>query len=458
MKRTRKLGTAVLVAASLVAGVLALGPVGSLASSHREAPLIADDPAVDGTDFYMFRSPLSDPGANDTINLIANFYPFENPSGGPNFFTFDDDARYDFNIDNDHDAQADLIYRFTFDSSYQAPGTFLYNTGPVTTLTDADLNYRQTYDLKRVRVGGNTKVLIDDAPVVPSNVGTASMPDYENDLFEAGVETFGSGPQQQKAFAGQSDDPFFLDLRVFDLLYGTNFSEIGNDTLAGLNTQVLALQVTQDSVAQNGDADAYPIIGGWSTVSRPGTTVQKANGNQKVSGSHVQISRLANPLVNEVVIPVGDKDKWNGSKPADDGQFATYVTNPLLPPVIEAVYSIPAPATPRNDLVQVFLTGVPTLNMPANVTPSEQMRLNMSIAPNDASCSSYSRLGVIGGDNCGYPNGRRLADDTIDISLQVVEGELVGNPNTLGDSVNTNDVPFEGTFPYVAVPHSGSDT
>ena len=177
------------------------------------------------------------------------------------------------------------------------------------------------------------------------------------------------------------------------------------------------------------------------------------------SGPYVEVSRLGNPLVNEVVIPVGDKDFWNASQPKDDlNNFGSYVVDPELPKLIQAIYGIPAPPTPRNDLVQVFVTGIPGLNQPPNVVPSEEIRLNMSIPPcAPPNCGAYSPLGVIGGDLAGYPNGRRLADDTIDISLQVVEGELVGNANDLNDGVNANDVAFQKHFTYVARPHSGSD-
>jgi hypothetical protein len=188
--------------------------------------------------------------------------------------------------------------------------------------------------------------------------------------------------------------------------------------------------------------------------------VENGDGTQSFSGPYVEVSRLGMPLVNEVVVPVGKKDFWNASEPKDDlGNFGSYILDPEVPKLVQAIYGIPAPATPRNDLVQVFATGIPGLNQLDTVTPSEMIRLNMSIPPcNAGECAQYSRLGVIGGDLAGYPNGRRLADDTIDISLQVVEGELVGNPNDLNDGVDANDVPFQKHFPYLAAPHSGSET
>ena len=430
-RRTAVLGATAAVAVGLFAG---LGPTPGGASSHREAPLIAADPQADNTDLYAFVSP-DDP---DTTTIISNWIPFEEPAGGPNFYAFGENVRYDVRIDNDADAKPDTIYRWTFKNHYRNPGTFLYNTGPVTSLDDADLNFYQTYDVQRVNVGGTTRTIVNNATAVPSRVGTASMPDYGS-LRDEGIKETTAG----SFFAGQSDDPFFADLRVFNLLYGGDLSEVNDDTLEGFNVNALALQVPNDRLAKGSNAEKNPIIGIWSTAQR------KAPG-----GGWVQVSRLGMPLVNEVVIPVGDKDKWNASKPQNDGQFLSYVTDPEVARLIEAVYGIDAPATPRNDLVSVFLTGVEGLNMPANVTPSEQLRLNMSIPPCDEDCSD---LGVIGGDNAGYPNGRRLGDDVLDISLQVVEGVLVGQDTDLGDGVDENDRDFGNDFPYIPLPHSGSD-
>jgi len=428
--RRRRAALAMLASGGILAaaGAAGLGPVGATASSHREAPLIAGTPRYDSTDTYAFVSP-DDP---DTVTLVANWIPFEEPAGGPNFYAFATDARYDINIDNDGDAEADIVYRWTFQDHYRTKDTFLYNTGPVTSLADPDLNFRQTYKLKRIE-DDDSETIARDVPVVPSHVGKASMPDYRS-LFDAGVTPIEDG----HTWAGQADDPFFLDLRVFDLLYGGNLSEVGDDTLAGYGVHAVALQVETDELTDDED----PVIGVWSTTSR-----------KDAYGKYRQVSRLGMPLVNEVVIPLRNKNRFNASEPEDDGQFLTHVTDPELPKLIEAIYGIPAPATPRNDLVQVFLTGVPGLNQPAEVTPSEQLRLNTSILPS----ASPHRLGVIAGDNAGFPNGRRLADDVIDIALQVVEGELTGNPNDLGDAVNTNDMAFGQHFPYLAPPVAGSE-
>ena len=411
-------------------GLAGLAPTAAVASSHREAPLISGQPQYDNTDVYAFVSP----DKPDTTTLVANWIPFEDPAGGPNFYKFATDAKYDVNIDNDGDAKADLTYRWTFKDHYRNGNTFLYNTGPVTSLNDKDLNFRQTYNLHLLNRDRGTKTqLIWNAPVAPSNVGKASMPDYAKLRSQAIVKN-----SKATSFAGQADDAFFLDLRVFDLLYGGDLSEVGNDTLKGYNVNTIALQVPSKQLTSK-----EPTIGVWSTTSR-----------EDAFGRDRQVSRLGMPLVNEVVIPLKRKDRFNASKPWDDAQFGKYVTNPELPKLIEAIYGIKAPKEPRNDLVQVFLTGVPGLNQPAKVRPSEQLRLNTSIKP----AASPKRLGVLDGDTAGFPNGRRLTDDVVDIALQVVEGELVGSPNDLGDAVNANDVPFGKTFPYVGLPRSGSAT
>jgi len=431
----RKLAVLASTAALGVGLFAGLGPGTGVASSHREAPLISNDPQADSTDLYAFVSP-DDP---NKTTIISNWIPFEEPAGGPNFYPFGEGVRYDIRIDNDADAKPDLVYRWTFTNHWRNPETFLYNTGTVTSLDDADLNFYQTYDVVRMNVDTRArKTIVDDAITVPSRVGSASMPDYAS-LRAEGIVTPGPGSY----FAGQADDPFFLDLRVFNLLYGGDLSETGDDTLAGFNVNSVAMQVPNNKLAAGGDATANPIVGIWTTTSRyaPGTGWK-------------QISRLGMPLVNEVVIPVGKKDLWNASAPRDDTQFLPYVTDPEVARLIEAVYGITAPATPRNDLVSVFLTGVDGLNMPDDVTPSEELRLNMSIAPCSSACST---LGVIGGDVAGFPNGRRLSDDVIDASLQVVEGVLVGQDTGLGDGVDANDSSFGGSFPYLALPHSGGN-
>ena len=447
--------------AAALMGTAVFGPLGGNASSHREAPLVAADPQIDNTDVYAFVSPDDD----STVTLISNWIPFEEPAGGPNFYEFGKGVRYDINIDNDGDARPEVIYRWKFRSHQRNPDTFLYNTGPVDSLTDPDLNLFQTYDLRRIVVGKSSTLLVNDGFVAPNNVGAASMPTYEA-LSNSAIETFGTNGM---TWTGQADDPFFLDLRVFDLLYGADFSEAGDDTLAGFNTHVMAVQVPKEDLAKGRNPEANPIVGVWSTASRRSIRVQSDDGSVRNKGDFVQVSRLGMPLVNEVVVPVKLKDYWNGSKPKNDAQFLGAVNDPILPHVIEAVYGIPAPDSQtgtaeiqRDDLISVFLTGLEGLNQPAGVTPSEQLRLNMSIAPCEPpACAEYSALGVIAGDNAGFPNGRRLADDTIDVALRVVEGVLLPDHNaaadTLSDGVDANELPFRSAFPYVALPHAGSN-
>ncbi|MFD3588313.1 DUF4331 domain-containing protein [Streptomyces sp. NPDC058683] len=417
------------------ASVAALEPGAASASSHREAPLISGTPQYDNTDLYAFVSP----DKPDTTTIVSDYIPFEEPAGGPNFYQFADDAQYDIHIDNNGDALDDLIFRYTFHTQIKNKKTFLYNTGVVNNLTDPDLNVTQSYDLDLIKLKKGKQqyktTIADDIPAAPSNVGKASMPDYAKLRSQAIYKTSNGGA----TFAGQADDPFFADLRVFDLLYGGNLSEVGRDTLKGYNVNTIALQVPNSLIRQSA---SRPTVGIYATTQR-----------KNAQGYYAQVSRLGNPLVNEVVNPQKDKDKFNASEPKDDGQFLKNVTNPELPKLIEAIYNIKAPKEPRDDLVSVFLTGVKGLNQEQPyATPSEMLRLNTSIKPT----AKPKRLGVLDGDNAGFPNGRRLTDDVIDEALQVVEGELVGSKNDLGDAVDKNDKGFEKYFPYVAEPTSGS--
>ena len=477
--RTSRRSRAVALAAALTtgaAGAVLLAPATSSASSHREAPAISGDARADNTDVYAFVSP----DAPDTVTLVASWWPFEEPDGGPNFYRFADDGTvYDINIDSNGDSQPDLTYRWTFSSTYRTTDTFLYNTGPVTSFDDENLNFRQTYDLTRIVAGGATTTVLDDAPVAPSNTGPASFPDYA----AVRADTIRNVGSAGKSFAGQSDDAFFLDLRVFDLLYGADLSEVGQDTLDGYSVQTVALQLPKSDLALGGDATNNPVIGVWSTTSRPTQRVlpdtDAATFTPTFSGGLTQVSRLGQPLVNEVVIPLRDKDQFNASKPVDDaGDYLGYVQSPEVPRLLNAIYGLPIPdsdpgtaGVQREDLVEVFLTGVCTAakgcpggvpaleadlnsqllnrDRAATFVPSEMLRLNMGVPPT----ASPNRLGVLAGDNAGFPNGRRLTDDVIDIALKAVAGALLGaDTDVLSDAVDSNDVPFSATFPYVAVP------
>jgi hypothetical protein len=463
--RRRRLLALAGTGAVLAATTAALAPSMAYASSHREAPLISGDPRADNTDTYAFVSP-DDP---NTVTLIANWYPFEEPNGGPNFYPFAENARYNINIDNNGDGVADIVYRWTFTNHVRnAAGQFLYNTGVVNHLTDPTLNFFQTYNLT-VTAHGTTTTLLKNKMVAPSDVGAKSMPDYSTLRDEAIAQgTWSHG----KSYVGQADDPFFLDLRVFDLLYGADLSETGQDTLDGYNVDTIALQVPRSSLALNGRASRNPVIGVWSTTDRRATTAYSATG-AAASGKWVQVSRLGNPLVNEAVVPLKYKDAFNGISPDVDHTIAPVVAkvkDPIVPHLVQSIYGIPAPATPRNDLVEIFLTGIckacgpidadlnsQLLNAgvkPSHFVPAEELRLNMSIPPT----ASPNRLGVLGGDLQGFPNGRRLGDDVIDIALQALEGAAQSGQLVpalaAGDGVDGNDVAFGTTFPYVALPHA----
>ncbi|MDQ1688732.1 MAG: hypothetical protein QOK42_1707 [Frankiaceae bacterium] len=455
-------GGAALIALS---GVALLAPASGNASSHREAPLVAAAAQVDNTDTYAFVSP----DKPDTVTLIANWIPFEEPNGGPNFYPFAENARYNIKVDNDGDGNADVTYAWTFTNHYKTQDTFLYNTGPVSSISDKTLNFTQTYTLTRT-AGKKTTTLLSNAVVAPSDTGKASFPDYKKVRDEA-IKTLPGGGT---TFAGQADDPFFLDLRVFDLLYGANLKEAGHDTLNGYNVNTIALQVPAKDLVLKGDSKRNPVIGVWSTTDRKSSVVY-GGGAEKASGDYVQVSRLGNPLVNEVVVPVKYKDAFNSINPATDHTIAPVVakvTDPEVPKLIQGIYKIPAPAAPRNDLVEIFLTGIckacgpikadlnsQMLNKDVKAkafVPSEELRLNVAVPPT----ASPNRLGVIGADLAGFPNGRRLTDDVIDIALQAVEGAAqtgkIVEPLKAGDAVDQNDVAFDTTFPYLALPHEAS--
>jgi hypothetical protein len=458
----------------LVAGLFAgLGPTSGLASSHREAPLVATDAQIDSTDLYAFVSPDNP----DTVTLISNWIPFEEGEGGPNYYWFAPGVYYDINIDNDRDAKPDIIYRWVFTNHRRTGDTFLYNTGQVTSLTDTDLNFYQTYDLIRLNMDTHQQqTVLNDAVVAPVDVGHASMPDYES-LSNSAIKTFPTPAGNGVTFAGPVDDPFSVELRVFDLLYGcvpsaggctgsSGFSETGDDTVKGFNVHTTALQVPKSDLAMAGNAEENPLIGVWTTAKRQTIKVVTKHHKTTVKHPYVQVSRLGLPLINEVVVPVGLKDQYSASKPVNDLSFlGAKLLDPELPKLIEALYGVPAPAAPRNDLLPLAV-GFEALGWPAftpgaagNTVPSDLLRLNMSIPPCSTSCSTH---GVLGGDSAGFPNGRRLTDDILDIEVQVLEGALIsGHPavvDTLGDGVDANDVPFRAAFPYMALPHSASET
>ncbi len=464
-------GFAVLVATAALAAMFAgHGPAGASASSHREAPLIADDPTADSTDLYAFVSP----DAQDTVTIVANYIPFEDPAGGPNYYKLDPTATYAIKVDNTGDGREDITYEFRFKTILSNPNTFLYNTGQVTSATDSDLSVRQTYTVTRV-AGDTRTVLVSDAPVAHANIGPRSNPSYN------AYEAVQSLPGGRKTFVGPRDDPFFVDLgSIFDLggLRPFNAAHLiplataaGQDGVKNYNVHTLAIQVPKTDLVKAPNANG--TIGIYTSASRPKVRIFRENGTIDANGPQVQVSRLGNPLVNEVIIPLGKKDLWNASDPKDDAAFASHYTTPELTGLINFLYPplMDAATTGRGDLVAVLLTGVPGLNF-TGPTQADLLRLNTAVPVTP----SPDKLGALAGDLQGFPNGRRLADDVTDIELRAVAcgyGDVLGGlppggggvlglcnltPNNLvGDGVDTNEQAFLPQFPYVAAPNQGYD-
>jgi hypothetical protein len=478
---------------------IALAPQ-AYASSHREAPFITKNPKADATDFYMFRS--YEPGREQFTTLIANYIPLQDAYGAPNYFSMDPDALYEIHIDNNGDAREDLTFQFRFanankDTQLTVGGKkvsipLVINGGAIADVNAAGTNVRETYTVSVVRgdrrTGTRSAVTnasgggaTFDKPI--DNIGNKSIPDYAayagKHVYSVNIPGCGT---PARMFVGQRKDPFVVNLgETFDLInikapaveFLPNAERNARDDLADKNVTSIELEVATACLTAAGSSD--PVIGGWTTASlrqgrllnpTPGATT----GAAKEGGAWTQVSRLGAPLVNEVVIGLKDKDKFNASKPSADAQFADYVTNPTLPALVEILYGsagAKAPTNfPRNDLVAAFLTGVKGLNQPATVTASEMLRLNTSIAA--TASGSQKRLGVIDGDNAGFPNGRRPGDDVVDIALRVVMGKLC----TLNLGCVPGDAPagairftdgayldetFIGTsFPYLKTPLPGS--
>jgi Domain of unknown function (DUF4331) len=447
-------------------------------SSHREAPEISKDPVADSTDVYAFVSP----DHPDTVTLIANYIPLQLPSGGPNFYEFGDDVLYEIHIDNDGDGRADISYQFRFSTIVRDPGTFLYNTGPIGSLSDPNWNRVQTYDVAVV-AGGSFSRLGSGLPCPPCNIGPLSTPDYGG-LAAAAVNQLGGGI---RVFAGQRAEAFYVDLgSIFDLGNLRPFQALhappgllknmpGVNATNNLNVSSIAIQVPISSVTRSG----HPTIGVWTTASRQRVTLWDADRGENVnSGPFRQVSRLGNPLVNEVLIPLGQKDYWNSLPPADDKRFAGYVTQPglagLLPVLYPGVFpnlaKLVKSGAPRADLEAILLTGIPSgiikgfTNFTGTVL-ADMLRLNTSIPP----AAKPNILGVLGGDLAGYPNGRRVTDDVVTIELRAIAGltyPLVApsyKPDAAAGEITDGLTPSSvgasplGQFPYLGVPYSGYD-
>ena len=466
------------------------------AASHREAPFITSAPKVDGTDFYMFRS--YEPGREAYVTLIADYVPFQTPYGGPNFFQLEENALYEIHLDNNGDAKEDISFQFRFKNNQRdltvpvggkTISVPLINIGGITG-GEADknvLNVEETYSLTVSRNGrrGGAKGAVTNAlnaskvfTKPTDNIGKKSIPDYNAyaNQFIYNVNIPGC-TAQGKVFVGQRKEPFFVNLgEVFDLV---NLNPIGPrnakpNVLDDDNITSFALEVPISCLTAGGET----VIGGWTTASLRQARLLNAEGKRNnkhfaslEGGAWTQVSRLGNPLVNEVVIGLKDKDRFNSSKPKDDAQFLDYVTHPALPVLINVLFPIDAtkpPATPRNDLVQVFLTGVPTLNQPKNVVGAEMLRLNTAIAATPR--ATQNDLGVLGNDLAGFPNGRRPIDDVTDIALRAALGilnpagpdhpaaaDLVTDGTQLpGAAAGQGAIDFGASFPYLNAPIASS--
>ena len=452
-------------------------------SSHREAREISKDPVADSTDVYAFVSP----DKPDTVTLIANYIPLQEPAGGPNFYEFGDDVLYEIHIDNDGDGKADITYKFTFHTRLTTPGSFLYNTGPISSLSDPNWNSKQFYSVQRVdRHGSHT--LGTDLACPPCNVGVLSTPDYEAKLGRPAVHSL---PHGCLVFAGQRAEEFYADLgSIFDLgnlrpLQEANVyakaaglkSAPGVNTTNRLNVHSIALQMPISHLTRHG----HPTIGVWTSASRQTVRIwDKARGEHVHSGPYTQVSRLGNPLFNEVIVPLGKKDYWNTQEPEDDKQFATYVAHPELATLLPALYPGAFPSlaeldqdkTARADLEAILLTGIPAglikgfTNYTGKVQ-ADMLRLNTSIPPTSTSSKTYSILGLIGGDAAGFPNGRRVTDDVVTIELRAIAGAVYPliDPTYKVDAVvpsvtdgltpaSVTNQPI-ASFPYLGVPYDG---
>ena len=419
MKKAALLAAALaaVAAAALAAGLAGPGPGAGIASSHRDAPLIAEDPSADNTDLYAFRSP----DKPSTVTIVANWIPGEDPAAGPNYYTFSPSAKYKLNIDRTGDARPDLVYEFRFGRS--AGPAFLGNTV-------------QSWSMWR------NKKLVARGKTPPNNIGPRSTPNYRSLAAKAVVTKGGLS-----IFAGQRDDAFYGDIgQIFDLVgfrKGTGAGGGGKDFFAGYAVHAIAIQIP---IAQLRAKNS--TIGVWASTERQNATV-----GGKLRRGWTQVSRIGNPLVNEVVVPTPFKDAWNRSRPVDDKQYAGPVVKPVLAKLMNDLYKLNAPEDGRDDLVAVFGTGVKGLNY-TGPTVADQLRLNYSIPVTPA--GRVNRLGVIAGDNGGFPNGRRLGDDVIDIAERVMAGFLKGNKVPLGDGVDGPDVPALSVFPYEADPAAGA--
>jgi hypothetical protein len=495
-------------------------------SSHREAPEISKDPVADNCDLYAFVSP----DHPSTVTILSNFIPLQGPAGGPNFYEFGDDVLYHIYIDNDGDGMPEIEYQFRFTSSRLNDSTFLYNTGPIMSLDDPNWNSRQVYEVIRfdakarrhagaavaaVAPDGQSDALdantagpdgpgpafpngpytarqvVANAPCPPCNIGPRSTPNYEQNLGIPAVQTVPTG---ELVFAGQRAEPFYVDLgSIFDLggLRPFNMAHLiplattnGVDATKDLNISTIAIQVPITMLTANGQmpsaiTDPTSTIGVWSAASRRRAVVRHHDGTTSESGPWVQVSRLGMPLINEVIIPLGQKDDWNHDFPQNDAEYVPNYQHPELAKLLPVLYpgvfpNLAGLTAERTDLEAILLTGIPSGVVPGfqnftGPTPADQLRLNVAVPPS----ASPSPLGILGGDLAGFPNGRRLQDDIVAIELRAIAGAtypLVNKSYTpdgaaalLTQGIPTpptdgNGARYKNTFPYAGAPHDGYDT
>jgi hypothetical protein len=490
-------------------------------SSHREAPEISKDPVADSTDLYAFVSP----DQPDTVTLIANYIPLEAPGGGPNFYEFGHEVLYTINIDNDGDGEAEIVYQFRFTTVNNNPESFLYNDGPITSLTppspSSNWNRQQTYSLTRIDQGSGTTtstLLGDGLLCPPCNIGPLSTPDYSS-LASAAIHSFSAGGYTGQVFVGQRAEGFYVDLgAVFDLGDLRPFAGLhaggpaaglmngmpGVNSSAAVNVHSLALQVPMDQLTSGtptGPTDPKAVIGVWTAAYRQRACIRGAE-DSVMSGPWTQVSRLGNPLVNELIIGIGDKNVWNHRPPLSDGkEFLHYFARPLLADLLPVLYVLPnhphrsvfpnlaaynrgKPNT-RPDLEAILLTGIPagviSIAPPFYTTyggtgvKADMLRLNTAIAPTGTSGNpgTPSNLGLLGLDIAGFPNGRRVFDDVATIELRAVAGatlpfvvsgftaDAAAGAVDFGLTSSPTDQTAMGTenyltsFPYLGTPYSG---
>ncbi len=447
-------------------------------SSHREAPEISKDPAADNTDVYAFVSP----DRPDTVTLIANYLPFQSPQGGPNFFEFADDVLYEIHISNRGDARADVTYQFRFTTKIRNKNTFLYNVGPIASISDPNWNRPQTYSVTRKVRGKKAVRLASGLRVPPVNVGVRSTPDYEKFTAQAIHQLKGG----RRVFAGQRAEGFFVDLgSIFDLgaLRPFNAAHLiplaaaeGVNGTQGMNVHSIAIQVpitdlTKGNVKPTSVNSPKAVIGVWASASRRAASVRKGNGKTEDLGPYVQVSRLGNPLFNEVIVPMARKDAWNAADPHEDSDYAARVNKPELATLLPALYpgvfpNLAAYTKNRADLNAILLTGIPEGVVPGfqnytGSTEADMLRLNVAVPPT----ASPNPLGLVAGDAAGFPNGRRVFDDVVTVELRAVAGLTIplvdpsftpdGATSAIADGTSNTNGDYLDTFPYLGTPLGG---